>query len=274
MRKLASGAGLLVLFTLIHLSFLHIWIVAEPFGNRLTEAAEADVPDGIAMNSWLNLGFEFVALICMVNAFTKILTAALGYRVRVLQLTFLFGLPVANLTLFPIIGFFAPIGSSAFFAFGLLITRGKGIWQSANQSEPQKSTFAWSQKLSHWSRASICLVLAIVSCLVFGFLWRASALVSDAIFSSSQASSVIVINEFTWLSQELMFLALCVLIWLFALLAPWRFAGLFGRREKLLGFAVPLVSISLTPMLGWPMFVCPLLLITVGITLRIENQKD
>jgi hypothetical protein len=113
--------------------------------------------------------------------------------------------------------------------------------------------------------------LVALSALFFSSTWLTSWSASENIVNAVEAGVPDTVSAQTWLQIVLGFIGLTVVLSSLANIINLTFLTMFTGLEKLFVFALPISTVSLTPLLGAPTPLLPVIVIIVSVTLRSEK---
>jgi hypothetical protein len=124
---------------------------------------------------------------------------------------------------------------------------------------------------NHIARFLAGASLVALSALFFRSTWLISWSVSENIVNAVEAGVPDTVSPQTWMQIVLGFIGLTVVLSSLANIINLTFLTMFTGLEKLFVFALPISTVSLTPLLGAPTPLLPVIVIIVSVTLRSEK---
>jgi hypothetical protein len=113
--------------------------------------------------------------------------------------------------------------------------------------------------------------LIALAALLFSFTWRTSWSASENIVNAVEAGMNDTVSGLTWLKIVAGFICLTAVISGLATILSLNIVKMFTGLEKQFVFALPISTVALTPLLGAPTPLLPVIVIIVCVTLRSEK---
>jgi hypothetical protein len=125
-----------------------------------------------------------------------------------------------------------------------------------------------------WIRvAFVALVLGFIAYLM-NLVWNTGWAAAENIMNATEAGTTDTVSSEAWLVICFGYAALSGSIWVLIGLFPWRVFSLFNTWERLVFLAIPFALLPLTPLLGLPTPIVPIVVSTVAFTLKKEKQRS